>query len=131
MESQHWLQRQQASYPAADPGAYLYLDNTGHPGRGSDDVTGNVDRFAIAAYTIQPAKEGLISIANSSISTLYTGGNGVELRVYVNDTLKTEFVQVAGATASSFDLSLGTLKAGDVVYVAVGPNAQIQPTIST
>ncbi len=110
--------------PASEPGAFVFLTSvSGHPGRGKNDGNSiNYDRFAIAAYTIQSGKNGQISISGSSFKVDDAHGNGVELRVYVNDTLKTKFIQAAGADASSFNMPLGMLKVGDTVYVAFGPN---------
>ncbi|NQT41280.1 MAG: autotransporter-associated beta strand repeat-containing protein, partial [Planctomycetes bacterium] len=108
--------------PRANPAAYVNLIGTGgHPGRGVNQG-GVVDRYAIAAYTIQPGENGFLSIDNSSFSVAGGGSNGVDLRVYVNDTLMTDFIAPGAGGAIPFDMVLGTLNAGDTVYVAAGPN---------
>ena len=94
---------------------------TMHPGEGTSEGSA-VDRFFIAAYTIQPGEGGQVTIADSSIEDYGILSNGVQLCVYVNDALKTNFIQAGGAVAGSFNGSLGDLSAGDTVYVAVGPN---------
>lgn len=64
-------------------------------------------------------------LANTSINDSDTNGGNLELEVYVNDTLITPNVILPGNTSNitTFDRSLGNLVAGDIVYVAVGPNA--------
>lgn len=111
-------------YPGYFPGYYVYVSKGGiMPGEGTQQI-GTSDSFAIAAYTIQPGEAGLVSITDSSFSAPDAASTGVEFRVYVNntDTYITSFVQAGGAAASSFNASLGSLKVGDTVYVAVGPN---------
>ena len=110
--------------PASEPGSFLFFTpSNGHTGRGKDDGNSiHYDRFAIAAYTIQSGEIGQISITDSSLKVDDSHGNGVELRVYVNDTLKNKFIQAGGADPSSFNVPLGSLKVGDTVYVAFGPN---------
>lgn len=95
-----------------------------HPGR---FVTGT-DYRGIIAYTIQPGEAGTVNIVNSSFAKLTvatgSGANGVDLDIYVNDTLigalsKDGFQSL---TASDFDGSLGDLVVGDTVYVTIGNN---------
>jgi hypothetical protein len=112
------------SYPGYFPGYYVYVSAGGiMPGEGIQQI-GTSDSFAIAAYTIQPGEAGLVSIGDSSFSVPSAESQGVELRVYVNntDTYIASFVQAGGALASSFNASLGSLNVGDTVYVAVGAN---------
>jgi len=113
-----------AQLPTSEPAAFLFLTPvSGHTGRGKMDGNDiNYDRYVIAAFTIPSGKNGQISIVGSSLKVDDSHGNGVELRVYVNDTLKTKFIQAAGADPSSFNMPLGMLKVGDTVYVAFGPN---------
>ncbi|MDZ7618745.1 MAG: autotransporter-associated beta strand repeat-containing protein, partial [Patescibacteria group bacterium] len=110
--------------PRAYPAYYVYLSSGGgHPGPGVDQSgAASIDRFAIAAYTVQPGEAGLLQLSNSGISVASSDSNGVELRVYVNDTLVRSFIRPGGGASSSFDAVLGWLDAGDRVYVAVGPN---------
>jgi len=94
-----------------------------HPGK----FIAGTDIRGIIAYTIQAGEEGDISIAGSSLAKYRvdgTGANGVDLDIYVNDSLigalsKDGFQSL---TASNFDGSLGTLSAGDTVYVTIGNN---------
>ena len=110
------------------PARYLRLHSTGgHPGRGSAQgesllltVPNSVDRCAIAAYEIQPTDAGFLQISNSAVSV--GSANGLDVRVYVNDTQANRIIETSASGASSFDTVLGTLNAGDTVYVAVGPN---------
>ncbi|MEM7797590.1 MAG: hypothetical protein AAF633_00245, partial [Chloroflexota bacterium] len=91
----------------------------GHPGEGT--VNGSsVPRYAIAACTVDQA--GSYAIANSFIENIVddpckTGG---ELRVYVNDSLILA-ESVDPETTLAFDADLGTLAAGEKIYVAAGP----------
>jgi len=113
------------SYPAADQASYVAAGSGvglswSHPG--STDSVGLASVFSIACYQVQPGQAGIGSITSSSITVPYAGdGDGVEVQIYVNDTLKGT-IPVPG-TRDSFDLSLGTLAVGDRIYVAVGPGA--------
>jgi hypothetical protein len=94
---------------------------TSHPGVYSIDT----DYRAIYAYTIQAGEAGIISIADSSLVNFgNTNGNGIDLDVYVNDTLiaARSIDGFNSFTATDFDGSLGTLSVGDTVYVTVGHN---------
>jgi hypothetical protein len=97
-----------------------------HPGKWGDGSLGDIR--GIIAYTIQSGEAGTVSIANSSFAKLTTatssGANGVDLDIYVNDTLigalsKNGFQSL---TAADFDGSLGDLSVGDTVYVTIGNN---------
>ena len=97
-----------------------------HPGRWGDGSLGDIR--GIIAYTIQSGEAGTINIINSSFAKLTTattsGANGVDLDIYVNDTLigalsKDGFQSL---TASNFNGSLGNLSVGDTVYVTIGNN---------
>ena len=110
-------------FPTYWPAYVLNLGATGgSPGAGTEQGY-DPEYFAIAAYTVQTGEAGTVSITDSSFGVGSADSNGVELRVYVGDTLITSFVQAGGAAASSFDVSLGSLNVGDTVYVAAGPNA--------
>jgi hypothetical protein len=76
--------------------------------------------YTIAAYTIQAANAGEVWINNGTLATTNNDGGDLDLRVYVGDALK--FSQnVTYATPYAFtNYSLGSLTAGQVVYVAVG-----------
>jgi len=91
----------------------------------SGQVPGTGDYRAIIAYTIQAGEEGHISITNSSYAKLVTtASNGVDLDIYVNDTLRSALGKDGfnSLTASAFNGSLGNLVAGDTVYVTIGDN---------
>lgn len=108
--------------PRDNPAAWVLLNGTGgHPGRGTAQG-GGVDRYAIAAYTVQSGEQGLAQITGSSVGGVYFASNGVDLRVYVNDTLVTHFLEPGAAGSGVFNVALGQLNFGDTVYVAMGPN---------
>jgi hypothetical protein len=94
-----------------------------HPGK---FIPGK-DYRAIIAYTIQADEAGEVHIANSSLAKHRIDGfvtNGVDLDVYVNDTLVAALRKdgFESLTATDFNGSLGTLSAGDTVYVTLGNN---------
>jgi len=83
------------------------------------------DYRGIIAYTIQAGEAGTVSITNSSFAKLVTTtSNGVDLDIYVNNTLVSALGKDGfnSATASSFDGSLGNLNVGDTVYITIGNN---------
>jgi hypothetical protein len=97
-----------------------------HPGVWSGGTVGDIR--GIIAYTIQSGEAGTINIINSSFAKLTTntnsGANGVDLDIFVNDTLvgalsKNGFQSL---TASNFNGSLGNLSVGDTIYVTIGNN---------
>jgi hypothetical protein len=94
----------------------------GHSGQATTQ-SGAEPRYAIAAYTI-PAP-GPHEITSSSITLLNPGcsesDDGLDLRIYANDSLVANHVVAPGDT-TSFDVFLGELSKGDVIYIAVGPN---------
>jgi hypothetical protein len=92
---------------------------------GSGQVPGTGDYRAIVAYTIQAGEEGHITIANSSYAKLVaTASNGVDIDIYVNDTLRGALSKDGfnSLTATDFNGSLGNLAVGDTVYITVGDN---------
>ncbi|MDY0170786.1 MAG: autotransporter-associated beta strand repeat-containing protein, partial [Thermoguttaceae bacterium] len=115
--------------PRAYPAGWVLLNSTGgHPGTGINQGSPaqGADRFAIAAYEVQAGEAGLVQITNGTLGVGSFSSGGVELRVYVNDTPVTRFVQPGGSSgtgAGAFNVALGQLSAGDKVYVAIGPNA--------
>jgi hypothetical protein len=93
-----------------------------HP---SGSVPGTGDYRAIVAYTIQEGEEGHITIANSSYAKLVaTASNGVDIDIYVNDTLRGALSKNGfnSLTAADFNGSLGNLAVGDTVYITIGDN---------
>jgi len=110
-------------YPVGGPAAWARLGSDGgHPGQGSEQGAG-VDRYAIAAYTLQAGQGGKLAISGSIVKP-HSAGTGVVLHVYVGDALKESLTVAPAAQASELALYLGTLKEGDTVYVAVGPDRQ-------
>jgi hypothetical protein len=98
---------------------YLHLSATGgHPGSPS--------HVPIAGYTIQQEDgAGLYRIADSSIKkfdgVFSTNEDGLQVQVYVNNSLlDTTGVSTDGQLAS-FDHELGELNVGDTVWVMVNP----------
>jgi len=94
-----------------------------HPGL----FSAGTDYRSIIAYTIQAGEAGDVSIANSSfakLTTAGTGANGVDLDIYVNDTLMGSFSKNGfnSLTSSNFDGSLGSLSVGDTIYITIGNN---------
>ncbi|GAB4408166.1 MAG: hypothetical protein OHK0039_11030 [Bacteroidia bacterium] len=109
--------------PDASTLQWGYISATGgHPGPGTAQAAGgNISRYVIAAFSVSAA--GNYEIINSSMSDANNGcGNGSDVRVYVNNTLITSSSYANGGS-TSFNVSLGTLQIGDVVYVAAGPGA--------
>ena len=108
--------------PGAEPGAYLFLGSTGgHPGRSQGQLGSTDDRYAIAAYTI--GASGDYVLTDSFIDPMNTAGEGNNVRVFVTSGgSTTEVIAVAIDNAPPASASaLGTLSAGDVIYVATGP----------
>ena len=102
--------------PDAEPSGYGNLGaGGGHPGRGSGQAqSGGIDRYVIAGYTISEA--GVYEVTDSYATNTNSGcGNGIAVRLYVNDTLLTNVDSGNGSTAN-FDMRLGALHAGDTVY---------------
>lgn len=107
--------------PGANPGAFVFLGGTGgHPGRGAGDGgSGGIDRAAIPGYTIQAGEQGQSYLAIGANKSAGGGQDGLDVRVFVNDTLVT---QQLNRRQTAFTVDLGNLKVGDTVYAAVGPN---------
>jgi hypothetical protein len=96
----------------------------GNPGRGAP-AGGGLERFAIAAYHAK--LPGNYSITNSFLTDITTNGNGGQIIIYTDTnngatfTQKTNFLYNAGTTVS-FNLNLGALQTGDIIYVDIGSN---------
>lgn len=105
--------------PDAAPGSYLHLSATGgHPGNGYPDC------YAIAAFTVAAAGE--YAISNSFLSAVngVSGGSldGIQVCVHVNDGPIRLLRTVGALDTIDFDVYLGALSAGDIIYVGVGEN---------
>ncbi|MCY3024102.1 MAG: hypothetical protein NTW87_34425, partial [Planctomycetota bacterium] len=110
------------AYPVNEPPGWVRLSaDTSHPGRGAGQGVG-FDRYAIAAYTLDAAKSGKMAITGSLQRRAADGT--IELRIYVNDTLKENEKTDGSSNPLDFALLLGTLNGGDTVYVAIGPDGQ-------
>jgi len=111
------------AYPLIPPDTYvgLFADGVGHVGKGSSQDASSISRYAIAAYTIQTGEAGSLALNNGVLSTTAGIGNPLNLKVYVNDLLIHTYTGVSSSASLNFSDSLGTLNAGDTVYVAVGP----------
>jgi len=112
-------------WPDPAPARYLRLSEAGgHPGQGMGqgrEVDNQMDRFVIAAFTVPEA--GPYWITNSSLRRNDGALNGsIHLQVFVNDQEIGPLLLCRTREGESFDRALGTLKAGDTIYVAVGPN---------
>jgi len=100
----------------------------GRIGTGSSHPGQTESNSAIYAYTIQAGEAGIIAITGSSLLMKNaTGTNGIDVDVYVNDTLisalSVDGFNTSGTAASGvFDGSLGTLSVGDTVHVAIDNN---------
>lgn len=101
------------------PAGFLRLSATGgHPGPAAG-VTNKRARYAIAAYTVPSS--GLYAIENSSLSVSNSSSDGVEVLVFPGRS-EAAFRKVITPTASdSYDVEIGHLEAGQVIYVAFGP----------
>ncbi len=110
------------AFPDPMPGYYTYLHPTGgHTGRGTASGYPH-DHGPITAYTV-PIDSGY-SIIDSLLSVGSTNSNGIEVSVHVNDgPVLFSTVIGAGSGSGDFNTYLNSLRAGDVIYVALGPNA--------
>lgn len=107
-----------SQFPDPSPARYVMINaNGGHPG--CPEAGGQLhDRFAIAGYSVEETAE--YSISDSLFENSADGGDGVELKIYVNNTeARGEILPDQGST--TFDMVLGELTAGDTIYVAMGP----------
>jgi hypothetical protein len=119
-----WWRPDGDNYNNHTPDNNLRLSKTdGHPGiGGSPNGANKLDRYAIAAYTVQHS--GRYAIMNSTLKHPYAGSDGVEVLVHVNGNAP---VVRASTTTNNFpidfDTDLGYLAKGDTIYVGIGPGA--------
>jgi len=116
------------------PGRYLRLTATGgHPGRGQNQgespplsPANSHDRYAIAAYTIQPGDLNqytpTLGITDSMLHVISGSSNGVEVRVHVNDDPPLLSKVIGGGNTGTFNVTIPDPQVGDTIYVALGPN---------
>jgi hypothetical protein len=119
-----------ASLPGPNPAGDLFFgvevqmgQPGGHPGQATSDAPDGLEHFAIAAFTLSSG--GPTSIGNGLLASVNPSptSDGIDLRVFVNDTDTGFTLDVANDNSKPFSLTLGTLHAGDTIYVAVGPRA--------
>jgi hypothetical protein len=106
----------------------------GHPGGGLGDANSlGFERFAIAAFTLSAPAAG-VSITNSLLTNADSSTDGVHVQVYLNNSavpLVDASTAAGQGNTTIFDVGLGNLAAGDVIFVAVGPrNTQSSDTFS-
>jgi hypothetical protein len=111
------------TYPTPSTDIYtgLFANGVGHVGKGTAQDPSNISRYAIAAYTIQTGEAGSLAVSNGVLTTTAGSGNPLNVQVYVNNDLKQDYSGVHSSATLNFSGSLGSLIAGDTVYVAVGP----------
>lgn len=102
------------------PANRLFLDSEGgHVGTHSFHGN-NHDRFAIVSYEVKDS--GFYSIVDSVFSKIRSFGDGIEVKIWVgNDEVKTESTESGGQFSVDFDSNLGFIRAGEKIFVAVGP----------
>jgi hypothetical protein len=124
----YWTADGDGSSATGSPSRSLRLTSGGgHPGWGSTQgVQNDQDRYAIAAYTIQPgdipSNNWPVFITDSNLGVGSSNSAGVEARVSVRDTAPVISRIIAGGTSAGFDGYLGTVDVGDTVYVGFGPD---------
>lgn len=118
-------------WPDAPPGSSLAAtSNTLYPGQGSLQASDGIPRYVIAAYTVRPsdivaAGGGEASLPHYHFTVALTSLDGIDSRIYVNNTLIVDQILPPGLDYSdtlpgAYPVPLGNLKAGDTVYVAIG-----------
>ncbi len=91
--------------------------NGGHPGRGI--AQGQIDdRYVIAAFTVD--RSGDYSIVQSQVTDNGCTRTGGVVEIYANNIFINQHAY--GPSATSFDANIGSLVAGDTIYVGAGPN---------
>jgi len=81
---------------------------------------GEISRYAISAYTFPADMQGDVWLTNGNLQNRSGKGDGVSLKIYLNNVLKFTHVVAQGRVPWLFQYKLGELKKGDTVYVAVG-----------
>jgi hypothetical protein len=118
-------QRYQASaderYPARPPSHYLRITRgAGHPGGGLREAPHDVEHYVIVAFTVpRSARYGIVSsrIARPVGKTC----GAIDVRVFVDDSEAGEPSLCDTRDGVSFDRSLGKVRSGSTIYIAVGP----------
>ncbi|MEM9410856.1 MAG: G8 domain-containing protein [Planctomycetota bacterium] len=90
-----------------------------HPGLGTSQAPGGIERFAIAEYTVP--ENGVYAIDNSFVTVNEDTLDGVNFQAHVTGgsvfTLEDLFL-----TQGDFDGTIGYLTAGQKIYIGVGSN---------
>ncbi|MHB9140023.1 MAG: GDSL-type esterase/lipase family protein, partial [Victivallaceae bacterium] len=112
------------NYPAALPAKDLKLELlSGYPGQGNASVPDKPDHYVIIAYTLKENSRGNVWLTDGNIMKPIGGDEDtIEIRIYVNNSLRYSNAVSTGETPELFQKDLGPLKRGDTVYVAVGPD---------
>lgn len=95
----------------------------GLPGPGPEQTGKEFGYAAIFSYTLP--KGGKVSLAHSSLSTIYESKDGITISVFVNSETEprlTKPTEAGQVSEVSFDVCLGDLKSGDTIYLAITPN---------
>ena len=114
-------------FPSTGNGGFALIGRTDfgpigmHPGLGTSEASDGIERFAIAGF--QVSQTGEYAINNLAAIDLDPGNfDGVDLYVGV-DAVGSSIPITDGGSYSNPRIDLGTLSAGDTIYVAVGARA--------
>jgi hypothetical protein len=136
----NWYSASPTAWPVSGVAGTVYMYKnptfpnqcTACPGQGlrNQPPRGNAfPGYAIASYEVQPGQEGVGRISNSFLMLRdwkapneagVVLSDGVDLIVYVNNT-PIKSMRIDEMRKVDFNCDLGTLMAGDRVYVALGP----------
>lgn len=112
-------------YPAPAPARYLRLTGgSGHPGQGTSqghEAGNEEERAVIVGFTVP--KAGRYRLVNGVVSRQAGPRSGnVHLQVWAGDREVEPGVYCRSREGVTFDRDLGTLPAGETIYVSVGPD---------
>lgn len=115
--SQGYYSLDGTAVPTADPARFLRVGAT-FLHTGLSDSQNAFDRYAIIAYEILEAGEYAIRD-----SLLQTNGDttGIDMLIHVNGNPSIFEASINPFAVASFDVDLGALQAGDMIYLAFGP----------
>lgn len=101
------------------PSGFMSLTATGgHPGLAAGP-TNRQGRYAIVAFTVPSG--GHYAIRNSFLSLANANSDGVEVLVFPGRSEAVHRTLALPSASNSFDVEIGHLLAGMVIYVAIGP----------
>lgn len=102
-------------------GNFPYVSANGaHPGNGTGQDPQGIERFAIAAFTVQ--ESGTYAIADSYISVNEGTLDGVNVKAHITGGQVISLGDLYLSTGD-FDGTLGYLDAGETIYLALGSNS--------